>query len=59
MTPPPLWDAHPGKMHIYNARGYCWCGVHRDDGLADAICEVLQKREQPAGVPPKEPAGGK
>jgi hypothetical protein len=22
-------------MHIYNLRGYCWCGVHRDDWLRD------------------------
>lgn len=24
-------QAHPGKMHIYNGRGFCWCGAHRDD----------------------------
>lgn len=22
-------------LHIYNLRGYCWCGVHRDDWLRD------------------------
>jgi hypothetical protein len=20
-------------LHIYNRRGYCWCGAHRDDWL--------------------------
>jgi len=43
-------QAHPGKMHAYNRRGYCFvngCGVHRDDGLADAICEVLTKAKKP------------
>lgn len=20
-------------LHIYNLRGFCWCGVHRDDWL--------------------------
>ena len=22
-------------LHLYNLRGYCWCGVHRDDWLKD------------------------
>jgi hypothetical protein len=22
-------------LHIYNLRGYCWCGTHRDDWLHD------------------------
>lgn len=51
-------DAHPGKMHLYNRRGYCWCGVHRDDGLAEAICEVLKKREPEPEQPAATPAEG-
>lgn len=27
--------------HIYNLRGYCWCGAHRDDWLRN---EDMQER---------------
>lgn len=28
-------DGKPDHLHMYNLRGYCWCGVHRDDWLRD------------------------
>lgn len=28
-------------LHIYNLRGYCWCGVHRDDWLHNE--DMLEK----------------
>jgi len=31
----------PDHLHIYNLRGFCWCGVHRDDWLRDE--DMLEK----------------
>lgn len=28
-------------LHMYNLRGYCWCGAHRDDWLRDE--DMLEK----------------
>lgn len=44
-------SAHPGKMHMYNLRGYCWCGAHRDDWLRDEamlerIADALKTRNE-------------
>jgi hypothetical protein len=57
----PKDQAHPGKMHMWNARGYCWCGVHRDDGLAEAICELWSKKNhtQDSASPKLEEIGYK
>lgn len=37
-------------LHIYNLRGYCWCGVHRDDWLRDEdLLEKIGKAFQKLG----------
>jgi len=57
-------EAHPGKMHIYNARGYCWCGAHRDDWLRNedmlerigkAFKKLADEAKPPADAPKQSP----
>lgn len=31
----------PDHLHMYNLRGQCWCGAHRDDWLRDE--DMLEK----------------